>query len=78
MDPETKSGLLKARADQEAYNFTETQAATTYAGSMAGTQSREDDARTNVSVYSYRSGIDTFKLLREAHGRVSNRITRPD
>jgi len=75
MDSENGLGLSKSRVDQAAYNFTESQAATTYAGStMAGTH--DDDARTNASVYSYTSGIDAAKLRREAYGRVSDRLTR--
>jgi hypothetical protein len=64
------SGLLKPKADQAAYNFT--QAGTTYhEGSMAGTDVYADDGRTDVSTYSYRSGLDVKKYLKEAYGRVA-------
>jgi hypothetical protein len=76
MDSENAGfGLSKSKVDQAAYNFTESQAATTYAGSvMAGTRPYDDDARTNASIYSYTSGMDAAKLRREAYGRVSDRL----
>jgi len=70
MESGNKFGLSKARVDQPAHNFSESQVATTYAGSMAGTHADGDDTRTYVSTFSYNSGTDAAKFLRQAYGRV--------
>lgn len=67
MDSQNKRLFSNPRVDQAAYNFTESEAATTYAGSMAETS---HDDQTNVSTYSYRSNVDAARFLKEAHGRV--------
>ena len=72
MDASSRIGISKPKADQAAINFTPSQAkTTTYAGSIADNKAYADDGRTNVSTYSYRSGLDANKYLKEVHGRVA-------
>jgi hypothetical protein len=72
MDASSRIGLSKAKADQVAFNFTSSEARTTYySGSVADNEANADDGRTNVSTYSYRSALDADKYLQEAHGRVA-------
>jgi len=73
MEPPNTPNLSRPKADQNPFNFTESQAATTYAGSMAGAQPNDDDDdKTNITFYSYRSGIDAANFLKESHGRVGD------
>ena len=63
----------RARADQGALNLTPSQEGTSYQGSMAGTNFRDDDAAsTRVSMYSYRSDGDNSRLVKRVDGRVSS------
>jgi hypothetical protein len=72
MDASSRIGLSKSKADQAGFNLTPSEAGTTYySGSIAGNEANADDCRTNVSTYSYRSGLDANKYLKEAHGRVT-------
>ncbi len=81
MDASQWSEHARPKVDQSAYNYTLSEAETSYAGSMAGTdgykRSREDDdAQTRVSTYSYQSDRDASKYLRQVDGRVSHRFSR--
>jgi hypothetical protein len=72
MDASSRIGLSKPKADQAAFNLTPSEARTTYySGSIAGNEANADDGRTNVSTYSYKSGLDADKYLKEVHGRVA-------
>lgn len=72
MDANSRNLHSTPRVDQSAYNYTESQAATTYAGSMAETSNND---QTNVSTYSYRSNIDAARFLRQAYGRTINAVS---
>ena len=63
----------RARLEQGALNLTPSQEATSYQGSMAGTNTQNDDAvSSRVSMYSYRSSDrDNMRLVKEVDGRVS-------
>jgi hypothetical protein len=70
---EAKSSL---RYDQLALNFTQSQAATTYAGTTSAALSQasthDNYATSGASVYSYDSQRDAGKFVKEQEGRVSD------
>jgi hypothetical protein len=61
--------------DQAAFNYTPSQAATSYAGSMSGLAghraSFEDDGRTNASFYTSYTQATDDRLIRREGSRVS-------
>jgi hypothetical protein len=70
--------LAPSRVDQVAFNYTPSQAATSYAGTMSGPAghraNREDDGHTNASFYtSYTQATDDGLVRREGN-RVSTII----
>jgi hypothetical protein len=66
------------RVDQAAFNYTPSQAATSYAGSMSGPSghraNREDDSRTNASFYTSYTQATDDSLVRREGSRVSRII----
>jgi len=82
MDTSQESEHARPKVDQSAYNYTLSEAGTSYAGSMAGTEGynrrtqEDDDAQTRVSTYSYQSDRDASKYLRQVDGRVSHSFLR--
>jgi len=82
MDTSQESEHARPKVDQSAYNYTLSEAGTSYAGSMAGTEGynrrtqEDEDAQTAVSTYSYRSDRDASKYLRQVDGRVSHSFLR--
>jgi len=76
---EASDKLAPYRVDQAAFNYTPSQAATSYAGSMSGPvghrANREDDGHTNASFYtSYTQATDVDGLVRKEGNRVSRII----
>jgi hypothetical protein len=67
--------LALHRVDQAAFNYTSSQAATSYAGSMSGPAghraNREDDSHTNVSFYTSYTQATDDGLVRKEGSRVS-------
>jgi hypothetical protein len=61
--------------DQAAFNYTPSQAATSYAGSMSGPAgrraNREDDDNTNASFYTSYTQATDDRLIRKEGSRVS-------
>ncbi|KAG8822211.1 hypothetical protein FRC19_006385 [Serendipita sp. 401] len=64
----------KARLDQAALNLSLSQAGTSYAGSMAATSHLDDDGKSRISTYSYRSERDATQLVQEVDGRIINAL----
>lgn len=65
------------KADQGAYNFTPSQAATTiYSSSMAApTLDARSEAESRLSTYTYSSAIDAQKFLKKIGDRVNMFMT---
>jgi hypothetical protein len=67
--------LAHHRVDQAAFNYTPSQAATSYAGSMSGSAgqraNRKDDSRTNASFYTSYTQATNDELIRKEGNRVS-------
>ncbi|KAG8814263.1 hypothetical protein FRC17_001235 [Serendipita sp. 399] len=62
--------LYQARFDQSALNLSPSEPGTsTYAGSSAGTSSQDEEGRSRVSTYSYRTDRDSAMFRREVDGR---------
>jgi hypothetical protein len=66
--------LAHHRVDQAAFNYTPSQAATSYAGSMSGQAgyraNREDDSHTNASFYTSYTQATDDRLIRKEGSRV--------
>jgi hypothetical protein len=69
--PDRQQDWTKPRLDQPSLNYTPSEADTSYAGSM-GKWSRldEDDDKSRVSTYSYRSERDASRFGRQVEGRA--------
>jgi hypothetical protein len=70
--------------DQPSLNYSPSEANTSYAGSMSAakwSQMDDDDGKSRVSTYSYRSDRDASRFVRQVEGRarflqVVNMFTR--
>ncbi|KAG8823122.1 hypothetical protein FRC17_009400 [Serendipita sp. 399] len=74
MEQQAHKDKTAPRVDQDPYNFTPSQVATTYAGSVSNepyqpSHGDPDGTETKISTFSYQSDRDALKYLREAHGR---------
>jgi hypothetical protein len=72
-DPPGLPSKPRARADQDALNFSVSQAATTVVYSESGS-GKGDDSESSASMYTYASA-DAGKFKREEDGRVRNFAT---
>jgi hypothetical protein len=73
--PDGQQDWTNPRFDQSSLNYSPSKANTSYAGSMAGTANwpqleDDDDGKSRVSTYSYRSDRDASRFLRQVEGRV--------
>jgi hypothetical protein len=77
-DSDRQHKLAPHRVDQAAFNYTPSQAATSYAGSMSGPAghrvNHEDDGHTNASFYTSYTQVTDDRLVRTEGNRVSRII----
>jgi hypothetical protein len=73
---DSKSDPKRRVYEQEALNYTLSQAGTSYAGSAYGGRTQATESTTgkesNISAYSYNSQRDVGKFVKEFEGRVSH------